>query len=269
MIWSEIKHKTLVTRGPVRHKVLSGKIIFSCRDLQFSWEEREGWKLLRPGSFHGSSVNVAVVAFPEAEAERVEVEFTPAVVAQQLPLIVVLSQGETQVGIIGQEEVSCGSSPERRSWGDRTQLFKLFFIVKRKTSPTGATQLFRCGALPPVARGLCADSDPGSAAPALPPSWPTISPHSTTTTTSVMMELSSRCVDVHVLCRHWRPTSIHARFIFPPGDPVLLPPAANRLSLASARWKLRSCPPLPGAEMHHSSALLGNVDSSDNSASTR
>ncbi|KAG7234510.1 hypothetical protein INR49_004525 [Caranx melampygus] len=50
----------------------------------------------------GSPVDVAVVAFPEAEAERVVVEFAPAVVAQQLPLVV-LPQGETQVGVLVQE----------------------------------------------------------------------------------------------------------------------------------------------------------------------
>lgn len=58
---------------------------------------------MRPGSFNGSSVNVAIVAFPEAKAKRVEVEFTPAVVAQELPLLLILSQRETRVGILHQE----------------------------------------------------------------------------------------------------------------------------------------------------------------------
>lgn len=67
--------------------------------------------MMCPGSFHSSPVNVAIVAFPEAEAERVEVKFTPAVVAQELPLLFVLSQGETRVGILRQK-LSWSSSPE-------------------------------------------------------------------------------------------------------------------------------------------------------------
>lgn len=95
-------------------QVLSGNLVCSGGHLQFSREHRDRCELLCPGSFHGSPVNVAVVAFPEAEAERVEVELTPAVVAQQLPLVVVLPQGEAQVGVLGQQQVPCGSSPERR-----------------------------------------------------------------------------------------------------------------------------------------------------------
>lgn len=64
-----------------------------------------------PGSFNSSPVNVAVVAFPEAEAERVEVKFTPAIVTQELSLLFILSQGETRIGILCQK-LSC-SSPER------------------------------------------------------------------------------------------------------------------------------------------------------------
>lgn len=88
----------------------------SGRHLQFSREERKRWKLICPGSFNGSPVNVTVVAFSKAEAERVEVKLTPAVVAQELPLVFILSQGETRVGIL-RKKLPSASSPEwRKDW---------------------------------------------------------------------------------------------------------------------------------------------------------
>lgn len=93
--------------SPQRKSHVSG------RHLQFSREERKGREIMRPGSFNGSPVNVAIVAFPEAEAEWVEVKLAPAVVAQELPLLFVLSQRETRVGILHQN-LSCSSPPERR-----------------------------------------------------------------------------------------------------------------------------------------------------------
>lgn len=79
--------------------------------IQFSREERKGGKLICPGCFNCSPVNVAIVAFPKAQAERVEVEFTSAVVAQELPLVFILSQGETGIGILRQK-LSCAVPPE-------------------------------------------------------------------------------------------------------------------------------------------------------------
>lgn len=55
------------------------------------------------------------MALPEAEAKRVVVKLTAAVVAQELPLLLVLPQGEAQVGLLGLE-VSARSPPEE--WED-------------------------------------------------------------------------------------------------------------------------------------------------------
>lgn len=101
--------------------------------IQFSREERKEGKPICPGCFNRSPVNVAVVAFPKAEAERVEVEFTPAVVAQELPLVFILSQGETGVGILCQK-LSCAAPPEcweDWSWGAQQH--------RRKHQPTAGS----------------------------------------------------------------------------------------------------------------------------------
>lgn len=60
----------------------------------------QGEKASGPGSVHSSAEHVAVGAFPKAEAKWVGVEFTAAVVAKQLPLLLILPQGETQAGIL-------------------------------------------------------------------------------------------------------------------------------------------------------------------------
>lgn len=102
------KHR-LAVKGPRAPKISS----VSGRHFQFSSKDRKGGEIVCPGSFNGSSVNVAVVAFPEAKAKRVEVKFTSAVVAEELPLLLVLSQRETRVGILHQELLGT-SSPEGR-----------------------------------------------------------------------------------------------------------------------------------------------------------
>lgn len=79
----------------------------SGRHLEFSREESQRREL--PRSLHGSPVDEAL---PEAQAERVEVELAPAVVAQELPLLLVLPQREARVRLL--QEVRGGSPPERR-----------------------------------------------------------------------------------------------------------------------------------------------------------
>lgn len=85
--------------------------------LLLSWTEDGdvgGGEAPRPRSLHGSPVHVAVVALPEAKSKRVEVEFAPAVVTQQLPLLLLLPQRETRVGVVQQEELLCTSPPKAR-----------------------------------------------------------------------------------------------------------------------------------------------------------
>lgn len=92
----------------MRHKSSEDATSVSGRHLQFSQEERKGGDIVCPGSFNSSPVNVAVVAFPEAEAERVEVKFTPAIITQELSLLFILSREETRIGILCQK-ISCSS----------------------------------------------------------------------------------------------------------------------------------------------------------------
>lgn len=58
-----------------------------------------------PCLLHGSAVNEALA---KAEAKRVQVELAP--VTQQLVLVV--PEGQARVGLLQQQQLSCGSPPE-------------------------------------------------------------------------------------------------------------------------------------------------------------
>lgn len=146
------KHHLMCSGRPVFHTLTQHqwdtspkrKSCVSGGHLQFSREDRNGWQIMCPGSFNGSPVNVAIVAFPEAEAEWIEVKLASAVIAQELPLLFIFSQREARVGILHQN-LSCSSPPERRqdwSWEQQHTSAPSTVITLRFYSKANKIHLF-------------------------------------------------------------------------------------------------------------------------------